>query len=103
MLQVLVTNLELKIPHFVEIVWGMEPEKNKILIKFGKHVKDLRIKSGLSQDDVVINSARITKGTVSDIENGKRNLSFTTLIDLAKGLGVHPKELLDFKVDLGKE
>lgn len=78
----------------------MEPEKNKILIRFGKHIKDLRVKSGLSQDDVVINSTRITKGTVSDIENGKRNLSFTTLIDLAKGLGVHPKELLDFKVDL---
>lgn len=80
----------------------MELEKNKILIKFGKHVKDLRIKSGLSQDDVVMNSTRITKGTVSDIENGKRNLSFTTLMDLAKGLGKHPKELLDFEFDVKK-
>jgi len=76
----------------------MELAKNKILKKFGKHVKGLRIKSGLSQDDVVLNSSRITKGTVSDIENGKRNLSFTTLVDLAKGLGKHPKELLDFEL-----
>lgn len=81
----------------------MELEKDIILKKFGKHIKELRIKSGLSQDDVVLNSNRITKGTVSDIENGKRNLSFTTLIDLAKGLGKHPKELMDFKIDLDKE
>lgn len=29
----------------------------------------------------------------------KRNLSFTTLIDLAKGLKVHPKELMDFSIN----
>lgn len=81
----------------------MELVKDEILKKFGKHIKELRIKSGLSQDDVVLNSNRITKGTVSDIENGKRNLSFTTLIDLAKGLGKHPKELMNFKIDLDKE
>ena len=57
----------------------------------------------MSQDNVVLNSSRITKGAVSDIENGKRNLSFTTLVDLAKGLGKHPKELMDFKIDLDKE
>lgn len=54
------------------------------------------MKSGLTQDDVVLKSNRLTKGTVSDIENGKRNLSFTTLIDLAKGLNLHPRELLDY-------
>jgi transcriptional regulator with XRE-family HTH domain len=81
----------------------MELEKDIILIKFGKHIKAMRVKLGLSQDDVVLNSSRITKGTVSDIENGKRNLSFTTLIDLAKGLKVHPKDLLDFKIDIDKE
>jgi transcriptional regulator with XRE-family HTH domain len=81
----------------------MELAKDEILKKFGKHIRDLRIKSDLSQDDVVLNSNRITKGAVSDIENGKRNLSFTTLVDLAKGLGKHPKELMDFKIDLDKE
>ena len=52
----------------------MDILKDEILKKFGEHVKDLRIKSGLTQDDVVLNSSKITKGTVSDIENGKRNL-----------------------------
>ena len=41
----------------------------------------------------------MTKGTVSDIENGKRNLAFTTLIDLAIGLGIPPKKLFDFDIE----
>lgn len=77
----------------------MDILKDEILKKFGEHVKDLRIKSGLTQDDVVLNSSKITKGTISDIENGKRNFAFTTLIDLAKGLNISPKDLLNFKTD----
>ena len=77
----------------------MDILKDEILKKFGEHVKNLRIKSGLTQDDVVLNSSKITKGTISDIENGKRNFAFTTLIDLARGLNVCPKDLLDFKAD----
>lgn len=81
----------------------MENHNEKILIDFGKHIKKLRKDAGLSQDHVVANSNRLIKATVSDVENGKRNLSFTTLIDLAKGMNKHPKELLDFKFDLDKE
>jgi transcriptional regulator with XRE-family HTH domain len=81
----------------------MDIQKEKILLKFGKHVKKLRTQSGLSQDDVVMNSHKLIKATISDIENGKRNLSFTTFIDLAKGLGKNPKELLDFDFSLEDE
>lgn len=76
----------------------MDKQKENILLKFGQHVKKLRTESKLSQDEVVMNSDRLIKATVSDVENGKRNLSFTTLIDLAKGLGRTPKELLDFDI-----
>lgn len=79
----------------------MDLDKEKLLIKFGKRIKKLRLEAGLTQDEVVINSNKITKGTISDIENGKRNFAFTTLIDLAKGLGKHPHELLD--CNLGEE
>ncbi|PZW37966.1 helix-turn-helix protein [Mesonia algae] len=77
----------------------MEMTNDEILKNFGIYVRVLRKRLGLSQDDIVLNATKITKGTVSDIENGKRNLSFTTLIDLAKGLKIHPKELLDFDVE----
>ena len=76
----------------------MEKDKQQKLQKFGTYVKKLRTDLGLSQDDVVLNSDKLIKATVSDIENGKRNLSFTTLLDLAKGLGKHPKELLYFEL-----
>jgi transcriptional regulator with XRE-family HTH domain len=77
----------------------MDVLQDELLKKFGEHIKELRLKSGLTQDDVVLNSSKITKATVSDIENGKRNFAFTTLIDLAKGLNVPPKDLLNFKID----
>lgn len=77
----------------------MDVLQDEILKKFGEHIKELRLKSGLTQDDVVLNSSKITKATVSDIENGKRNFAFTTLIDLARGLNVPPKDLLNFKID----
>lgn len=77
----------------------MDALQEEILKKFGEHVKKIRIESGLTQDDIVLNSSKITKGTVSDIENGKRNFAFTTLIDLAKGLNVSPKELMNFTIE----
>lgn len=73
----------------------MNKAKNESLVKFGMHIKSIRESLNLSQDQVVANGNKLTKGTLSDIENGKRNLSFTTLLDLARGLGKEPKELLN--------
>jgi transcriptional regulator with XRE-family HTH domain len=77
----------------------MDALQEELLKKFGEHVKKIRLESGLTQDDVVLNSFKLTKGTVSDVENGKRNFAFTTLIDLAEGLKKHPRELLNFDMD----
>jgi transcriptional regulator with XRE-family HTH domain len=35
---------------------------------------------------------------ISKIEHGKKNVQISTIFELAKGLGVEPKELLDFKI-----
>ena len=77
----------------------MDALQEELLKKFGEHVKKIRLESGLTQDDVVLNSSKMTKGTVSDIENGKRNFAFTTLIDLAKGLNVSPRDLMNFTIE----
>lgn len=77
----------------------MDTLQEELLKKFGEHVKKIRLESGLTQDDVVLNSSKLTKGTVSDIENGKRNFAFTTLIDLAKGLNVSPGDLMNFTIE----
>lgn len=70
--------------------------KDEELVRFGIHIKGLRKSKGLSQDDVVANSNNLTKSTVSDVENGKRNFSFTTFLDLARGLGESPLELIKY-------
>ena len=76
----------------------MEKQREEKLKKFGNHIKKIRTELNLSQDEVVLNSDKLIKATVSDIENGKRNFSYSTLLDLAKGLGKHPKDLLDFEI-----
>ncbi len=69
---------------------------------FGQHIKKLREKKGLSQDDIAAR-CRVTKGSLSVIENGNRNFSFTTLLALAKALEVEPKSLLDIDFELFSE
>ena len=49
----------------------------------------------MSQDDVVAR-CDVTKGNLSNIENGNKDFHFTTFLEIAKGLGIDPKQLLDF-------
>lgn len=69
---------------------------------FGMHIKRLRVEKGLSQDNIAAR-CRITKGSLSVIENGNRNFSFSTLLALAKALEVEPKTLLDVNFELFTE
>lgn len=80
----------------------MSKEKDKRLVQFGSHVRGIRKELGLSQDNVAANS-NLTKSNLSEIERGNRNLAFTTLLELARGLGIPPKKLLDYKLDIEKE
>jgi|APLak6261660806_1056025.scaffolds.fasta_scaffold00052_16 transcriptional regulator with XRE-family HTH domain len=79
----------------------MDKQRDKRLIKFGIHVKSIREQLNLSQDQVAANS-NLTKSNISMIESGKRNLAFTTLLELAKGLNKTPKELLDIDFKLNE-
>jgi transcriptional regulator with XRE-family HTH domain len=74
----------------------MNEERDKERLKqFGLHLRAIRHKLKLSQDSVV-EKCDLTKGNLSMIENGNKDFTFTTLLEIAKGLGVNPKELLDF-------
>ena len=93
MLQVLITFKFLKF--LVFITMNQERDKDR-LIAFGKQLKTIREELKLSQDDVAA-SCDVTKGNLSNIENGKKDFTFTTLLEIAKGLGIDPKDLLNFK------
>jgi transcriptional regulator with XRE-family HTH domain len=63
----------------------------------GNKIRETREHLGLSQDEVVL-KCDVTKGNLSNIENGNKDFYFTTFLEIAKGLGVEPKDLLNFKI-----
>ncbi|RYE39992.1 MAG: XRE family transcriptional regulator [Sphingobacteriales bacterium] len=67
----------------------------KRLKSFGENLRRIRESLNLSLDQVVVN-CDVTKGNLSNIENGKKDFTYTTLLEIAKGLGISPKDLLDF-------
>jgi transcriptional regulator with XRE-family HTH domain len=65
------------------------------LVAFGSHVRSLRKKAGLSQEDMA-DKADIHVTYLSGIERGLRNPTVLNLRRLAQALGVTTKELFYF-------
>ncbi|RWW96733.1 helix-turn-helix domain-containing protein [Flavobacterium cerinum] len=72
--------------------------KDKRLVKFGKHVHEFRLKLGLEPNDIAENSS-ITRRDLQAIEEGSKNFGFTTFLELAKGMGISPSDLLNVNLD----
>ncbi|OYV27448.1 MAG: DNA-binding protein [Parcubacteria group bacterium 20-58-5] len=61
--------------------------------KLGSNLKKIRTKKSISQGDIA-RSLNVARSFVSDIENGKRNPTLTTITKLAEAIGVSTSELL---------
>lgn len=72
-----------------------EQRDKKRLQQFGTNLKSIRERLNLSQDDVAAR-CDVTKGNLSNIENGKKDFNYTTLLEIAKGLGIRVSELTNF-------
>lgn len=72
--------------------------KDKRLVLFGLHVKNLREAKGMSISDIADNTS-LTKRDLLAIEDGSKNFGFTTLLELAKGLEEQPARLLDLNLE----
>ena len=82
------------IQHLVKFlqVWINSLMNNEV-IKFGKKLREVRLKKNLSQGDI----ARILgvhRSYISGLERGRRNPSLLTVQKIAKALGVNAKELI---------
>jgi DNA-binding XRE family transcriptional regulator len=53
----------------------------------GDRIKARRAELGMTQDAVAV-KANISKGFLSDVENGRRNVGADTLLELANALGL---------------
>lgn len=63
------------------------------LKRFGERIRELRIKKGLSQEQLAELSG-LHRTYISSLELGKRNVSLINIYVLAKALGVTPDKLL---------
>jgi transcriptional regulator with XRE-family HTH domain len=61
--------------------------------KLGKNLKRIRTEKGISQGDIA-KSLGVSRGFVSNIENGKTNPTLATISRLANAIGVTSDELL---------
>lgn len=81
----------------------MKSRDKKRLQKFRENLKRLRHEKNLSQRALSY-QCDIDYSRISKLENDPdTNLNLTTLFELARGLGVHPKELIDYDFDFYKK
>lgn len=80
----------------------MKDRDKRRLQQIGKCIREIREQQGLSQDDLAAR-CNVDRGKISKMENATANHYITTLIEVAKGLGVAPQKLLDVDFDLSDE
>ena len=61
--------------------------------KFGENMKKIRLEKGMSQGDIC-RSLGLDRAYISNVENGKQNLTISTMERVAKALGVTIDQLL---------
>ncbi len=79
-----------------------EKDRNR-MAQFRINLKSFRKKKGLTQHDL---STRcdVHRSKISALEtNENESLTLPTLFELAKGLGISPKKLIDYSFDFEKE
>ena len=70
--------------------------KKKFLILFGKNLGQIRRNKKLSFRSLA-QKCDIDFGDLNKIEKGNRNITLSTILELAKGLEIKPKELFNFE------
>lgn len=70
------------------------PKPDRTLAAFGRNVRQLRDKSGLSQEKLAA-KAGLDRSFLSGIESGTRNPGVLTVTKLAKALGVTAAQLME--------
>jgi len=75
----------------------MEISEESFIINLGIHIRQLREKKNLSQQDLA-NDCSIPKAQIGRIERAKVNTTVRTLIKICNALQIEPKELLNFSI-----
>ncbi len=71
---------------------------DKFLSELGNKLATFRKRKNLSYRQLA-QLCSVDHSKISKIEKGQINAQMLTILELAKGLGIHPKKLLDFEFD----
>ncbi|SDX34081.1 helix-turn-helix domain-containing protein [Aequorivita viscosa] len=74
-------------------------QKRTILCTLGENIKKYRESKGFSYRELA-QLCDVDHSQISKIEKGQISLEVITLCDIANGLGVHPKDLLDIEFNI---
>ena len=74
----------------------MTKKSTTLQTKFGERVRELRMKRGLSQEQLGFES-NLDRTYISGIERGMRNPSLINIGKIAKALEVKPSEIFKFE------
>jgi transcriptional regulator with XRE-family HTH domain len=69
--------------------WRMD----SVLVRFGRRVRELRKKKGLSQEALAL-EAGLDRSYIGGVERGERNIALVNIEKLARALGEREAELL---------
>ena len=69
---------------------------------FGENLRRIRNSKKLSLLDVDYR-CDLNESNISKIENGKSDIQLSTIIELAKGLSIHPRELMELGIDFTED
>lgn len=70
--------------------------KDELLFKIGQSVRYLRLKEGISQEELAFR-ANLNLNSISTLERGLNNMKIKTLYSIANALGVGIEEILNCK------
>ena len=71
-------------------------DMDKIEIRFGYRVKEIRLKQNICQEELAFRCG-LSKNYISDVERGTRNISLRSIEKIADGFAINIKELFEFK------
>ena len=75
----------------------MDISKDLFITNFGVHIRQLREKKNMSQQDLA-NDCSMSKRQIGRIERGEINTTLGTIINIANALHIEPKDLLNFSI-----
>jgi DNA-binding XRE family transcriptional regulator len=67
----------------------------KKLKALGNHIRNLRTKKGLTQEQLA-DLAAVSENTIATLESGKLNTTVATCFDIAKALDIKDRDIFDF-------